>query len=934
MAGLTLIAALLRFPFLSRFGLWLDEIYVRRNALEPLAENLKTVHFVHFAAVKAGLAVVDNPFGLRLASACFGVAAVPLAWFAVRRALGSRTALLFAAFLAVTPYFINYSIDANYYSHVIFWSLAGLATAFRCYERPRLWLILPVAVFGLFAFFVHPFSAAFFGTTAGVMAVSIAARWRPGGAPDATAPKPGPRPARYAGYGIIGLLLLILIWGLSGTSAGRELIRVTGRFMEMIEPGESPTNITFSLGFFENYFRRIGPAYYSISEAPGGGLPLMTLATVGVFAFFCAGLGVMRRKPEHVATVLLPFLLSFAVIFNLKAERHFNIRYFSVLVPLYWLSVSAALARGVELLLQEPGASGSVAKRHAIQALPFIGILVLFLPQYAHLILSDRRNWDEVMPLIAERIEPGEPIVYTNWAEETMLPHYQKLYGLKNIELKKLPHTVKRSELTAAALKDLCYRTPGLWFVSSWLAIQSPEAVAWAEARMETAARGRSIFSSQYNVTAYHWNWGGRYVLAPRILDYTPAASDFSPAGFSQRFLVETPLPYRIEALLKSGDGVDNPVLQIDGEPAAMAPSGMSLRGTVWRSVVELAEGERHIKITQVSATELGRIRFTPLYPDGTVPIEATDASAFYPSDYVWSPERDGESWLCLKRNSHASYRFGIPEPGIYALTVEAAHDRPAPIWIELRLDGDALGVVQFDRGNDRAGALRFPLRLTEGNHTLTARFLNEGNVQASEDELDRDAWIRRFIFRPVETPGADERVFVPRRGWAQIGLGRPGRADLEEEWSTVIDGDLNPEIVSAEIPGNVAWKATLPRDSKGLLLKSPILPVPPEQLAYVSGLIRTEDLLNHSANMKVYYLDKSGTRIGESVVNQEGIYRTTDWIRFVEFQPLPETVAYFQAAFWVYPNGRRPSEKPGTVYFGDFRVETGGPATESNSGG
>jgi hypothetical protein len=110
-------------------------------------------------------------------------------------------------------------------------------------------------------------------------------------------------------------------------------------------------------------------------------------------------------------------------------------------------------------------------------------------------------------------------------------------------------------------------------------------------------------------------------------------------------------------------------------------------------------------------------------------------------------------------------------------------------------------------------------------------------------------------------------------------------------------------------------------------------MPVGPGQLAYVSGRVRTEGLLNHSANMKVFYMDETGQRVAEKVVNQEGIYRSTGWIRFVEFRPLPEEIAFLQVAFWAYPNGRQPSREAGHVYFGDLRIETGPLSSKSNSG-
>jgi uncharacterized membrane protein len=144
--ALTAAAGAIRLALLPRFGLWLDEIYVRQAASGPFAESLRTVHFVHFFAVKPGLWLSESDFGLRLASALFGTACVPLAYAAARRAFGTGTALLFAGFVAFSPYFVNYSIDANYYSHVMFWSLLGLMFTVRAFEtRQPGWLVALVA---------------------------------------------------------------------------------------------------------------------------------------------------------------------------------------------------------------------------------------------------------------------------------------------------------------------------------------------------------------------------------------------------------------------------------------------------------------------------------------------------------------------------------------------------------------------------------------------------------------------------------------------------------------------------------------------------------------------------------------------------------------------------------------------------------------------
>lgn len=917
--ALTLLAALIRLPFLSRFGLWLDEIYVREAAIEPLAANLRTVHFIHFLAVKAGLALSDSDFGLRLASALFGITGVPLGYLVVRRPSGPRVAAIFAACLAFVPYFINYSIDANYYSHMIFWSLLGLAAAVRFAEGGSpIWLAIQVPL-ALAGFFVHPFSAIFFGSLILVGVTGLTRRWlrrERGRAPDVS-------PGLALALPITALVLLLgVVWVLSATASGRELQRVAGRFADMIELGRSPTNVDFTWGFFENYFRRIGPAYYAVE---GGSAWLQALVSAGsllCFAAFLGGLARLRRRRVLVAILLLPFLLSFAVLFNLRAERHFNLRYFSYLVPLYWLGIALAVEGAGNVLARRLGSPAG-------RAIPLALLLALLVPQYAHLLRTDGRNWDAVIPVVASRARPDEPLVFTNWAEEAMLPFYQERYGLESQPTHRLAYTPRRERLAESELKDLCYRTASLWFISSWLDIHSDEAVEWASTRMDTVARGRSVFSERYDVTAYHWNHGGRFVLPPRILDYRPGRADLEGGRFGQAFLFDASLTYRIEIHMDPGARAD-PILEIDGQRQEILRAGEpEEEPNVWIAELPVGAGERRLAVTGPEPSALKFIRIAPVYPEATIPISAVEASSFYPSDFVWTAQLDGSAWIGLKRNTFAAYDFGVLRSGDYELGCVARHDRPGPVWIELRLDGRVAGILEFAANSNAPDIRRLPVRLPAGAHRLTARFLNEGDVGELPEDLDRDAWIRAFSLRALkagEVP-RDDRLFVPGPSPRAVPLADAAGGAPSGAWSLIADGDLHPRIVAADLPEGVAWTAEVPRASRGLLLRSAPLPLAARNWAYLSAQLRAENLMNHSINLRVTWLDKMGEPLGETVVNQEGIYRSTDWIRFVAFHRVPDVVGAAQLALWAYPNGRQPSPDSGRVFFGDVRIEAGAPA-------
>ena len=121
--ALALLALAIRLPLILGLALWLDEIGVQTNVRRSFADNLRTLHFVHFAVIKPFAALGAAEFLIRVPSLLFGVLSVGLGFLVARRLFSSRIAILFAYFLAVVPYFINYSVDADYYSHMIFWTL-------------------------------------------------------------------------------------------------------------------------------------------------------------------------------------------------------------------------------------------------------------------------------------------------------------------------------------------------------------------------------------------------------------------------------------------------------------------------------------------------------------------------------------------------------------------------------------------------------------------------------------------------------------------------------------------------------------------------------------------------------------------------------------------------------------------------------------------
>jgi len=148
--ALTALAAALRLPTLGSQSLWLDETLTGRLASGPLGElferaaseeaNPALFYLLEWAWTRvAGTGEV----ALRLPSALFGIALVPVA-HAIGRRLGSaRAALAFAALVAVHPLLVYYSQEARGYAAVAL----GCAVSFLFFldalegrgARPALW---------------------------------------------------------------------------------------------------------------------------------------------------------------------------------------------------------------------------------------------------------------------------------------------------------------------------------------------------------------------------------------------------------------------------------------------------------------------------------------------------------------------------------------------------------------------------------------------------------------------------------------------------------------------------------------------------------------------------------------------------------------------------------------------------------------------------
>jgi 4-amino-4-deoxy-L-arabinose transferase-like glycosyltransferase len=134
----TVAAAALRLPFLATQSFWFDETYtvhvVSAGSLGALWDRVGATESTPplFYLLTWSWTHVLGSHGeaaLRTLPALASIAAVPVAYLALRRLAGRRAALAASAVIAVSPLLVSYAFDARAYALLV---LAGLLSVWAC----------------------------------------------------------------------------------------------------------------------------------------------------------------------------------------------------------------------------------------------------------------------------------------------------------------------------------------------------------------------------------------------------------------------------------------------------------------------------------------------------------------------------------------------------------------------------------------------------------------------------------------------------------------------------------------------------------------------------------------------------------------------------------------------------------------------------------
>ena len=392
------MAALVRVCQLGSQSLWIDEVFSLRSAHlgSPLhvADLVEDVHGPLYSAILhlTGALWAPSEWTLRLPSAVFGVALVPVMAVLARSWVGREAVVPAAWITALSPFLVWYSQEARNYMLLILVTALSAVAMLRLRERPSpgrgaAWLAAAWA--GLLSNF----------SFALVLPLHLGWWW--------TAPVPPRRRLAGAALGAAALLVLtspwilhaLRIWDFQRLRPAATVATAPLRGATTFHPVAIPFALhAFTVGY------SLGPGLRELRSAP----PMRALArhageiaavAVVFGALLLLGLAALRRRgrlAEALAWLGWPILV--LTYFAARNFKVFNPRYLAVCMPAIVLVLAAAFA--------DLRRRWAVAFALAVAALWGVSLAHHFLvPAYG------KEDYRDAAALLRERGRPGERVI-------------------------------------------------------------------------------------------------------------------------------------------------------------------------------------------------------------------------------------------------------------------------------------------------------------------------------------------------------------------------------------------------------------------------------------------------------------------------------------------------------------------------------------------
>ncbi|MCB2155500.1 hypothetical protein KQI84_11495 [bacterium] len=608
--GITAIAFLVRVPDLGRQSPWLDEIANWLIASKYSLEG-QHVHFVSYALIRAGLQISDSTFGLRLYSALFGMLSVIIAtaWALQRR--GRTEAILLGGALALSPFHIFYSQDANHYAVILLLGTIGAVGIDWYLERRRVNWLGMVTLIGtaLLAVGSHPF-----GAVAAASAGLVAYVWLM-----INTDRLPPRGRGELFWRTVLILMFVIGGAFAIPRAWDKLLASSG--------GQHAHARNFGLNW-EFWRAMLGDLY--------GGMfhhnwPDTLLGITGALLSL-TGLGILaKRRPWAAvgsASMIVFTILPFALV---SYSHYFAPRYFAALVPALAIGASAAIGAAIRCARRRPD-----WQRRAV-GVAMIFWMALFLVRFGVWEVDRLRNDHQPSMQALEWFRdetPSDAILLTRHRYSSRAVEFlwdrmdmgdRQHVSLSYIYRFPVPSIQQAEEQVAAA--------PGRVYFTSLIEAEdrlSSEFNWWIENRTEVVADFPSGSPDEF--VPIDWSVRVRRVL-PAEIDHLALPKSGAQAsvltgeerltagrgnllvpgtGASYRFRLDKPAPGLVMQAVVAAEGKDplHLIAGIDGGPHAMVTGTPEQNASVVRYVLraplEAGEGRLDLAVAANSPSVPG----------------------------------------------------------------------------------------------------------------------------------------------------------------------------------------------------------------------------------------------------------------------------------------------------------------------------------------
>ena len=933
---LLLVGFLLRFVDLGRQSLWIDEMCCWNDAHSSYERIMRTVHETVFLLERACLAIGgDHEYFLRIPSAFGGLLSMVFIYLLSMVLFDNRKAALFALILMTfSPINIYYSQDANYYGLMMGLTAASLYFLFRFMKGYNpLWLV----VYGVVAYInyhVHPANILLIGCQLPILAAFLIL-------------DPGLRrkfqlalqklTQNKIAFASAGLVLLVII-GFFGYRFFRFVHRMT------FQPSGTvlSENLSLTPEFFKKLAMDYGVAFQQYSV-------YVFILTLFFLVFFIWGLVyAFRKMPYFAVFALFSWTLPFIAIYIKKIGHFYHCRYTSFIVPGYLVLAGCGIHRIGAFFENRWNKKASRVALFAAFGVVALGMATNLFRYYT----GEKQDWKGAVNHLKKHLEPGEKVTSNIYCNNSSLEFYFNYYDMDLSPIEKLAGEFRGASYTGLfRLKKLCFTQPGVYFALSYTRYEDPRLWNWMKTYGEEVFHAPSLHPDEFNregkeVIVYKFKYSGSFVFPPYRYYYEPDSPVSLEESFTRELLFEAEGDYRIgfemaelnpdaEYLVRVEDSdgsVAKKAANInagDGEEEIFAhlpiPKGLHTVSLVGNKTQGGGEKILGLSIQQ----EIGDVFHR----------EAEDTDLYHPTPWKRVESVAGSRCFTLERNNYVYYdHVPFPKDGTYGFTLRALEDAPGPALIEVAMDWEPLGLLFYSKGDDSWTTRTFPFEATRGEHVISFHFLSPpGEIQKlvsgkmpSDRSQDTDARLDYFEIHPfsVGHPVPDMRApiskrLVPVSDYINRGYEDPKNpGKLAKGWNAKPPYDYTLEN-GKDRQERTALQFEIPWDSKGFNLFSPAFPVKPGYYVYFSTWLKVERLSNHTANMRVVYLDKNNQTVGMNIVNADGITGTEDWVRQVYLSPAPPGASRAVILFWVYPNSRRYGRKPGFVTFDRIKMET-----------